>query len=868
MATQVAWPEALDSTVFGLRLVRPGSSDLRSDTSGKTLLVDRGETRYAGTFRVRPYSRLSDNEIADAVDYINERVSAGDTYTDMKIPRTSWATRGAVKGGSPSDITVASVGATTITLTQKSSTVAADPADGNLVEDPKQGALIRVNNRLARCENVSVAADGTVSFGLYPNLLTLVSAGDEIKAPDTVRARLEGIVLGTSTGASNLRGPWNLRWVEHVEDPLDGVTPRGVDRLIEIRDFRITLGQTFPLRLPPYWRAPGGGKLAYEHSQEGDSIALTLAGDTLNHKAVRTGETTITVLAREPVNGLYDEQIYVVVVEEPSTNRPPGIKRTIAPVSGAVGGHDFIDPLQHLADEDLDKLDFSGDSSNPAVATVRKVGGRIRVDYIGDGECTGFITGTDPSNRAVTLEFEILVAGILPGLPGGRGVDTGSATDRNGPYYGDSGVEGFERATFQASYNLRTSPAGQAINSIDFSDLDDYFGDFKNEAGVYTVQDITADGALTRPVVSGSSLNVRSLTTAGTARIRVTRTNQIRNKSISGEFNVVIAEAANPAPTVSATPVVPLTPSGAGRTARIRFDNFVNGQGSGFTATVKSNSKSAKVTTQFEAEDGTTRATGGSVTFPYIRFTRQSVGTDRDTADIVLTITQTALGQQSVDMTIRVLLPSSADSDVNISFSQPPAIVLKHNEAITYDRSDFITPASGMGLWSAVADPTVASAPNTGLDTTITYNASGRVHGHPQNDWGRNGLPAGRASGLRAADGQHHRYPDGHQPKGQLGRADCGRPGDGGRRDLRQPGLAQLRTGSGWRPGGLHRSGQQHDGRNLLAGGRRVLSRESASGRRRGRTDDDCPEPHRQPHKRTEAPCGACEGHCADSWAS
>ena len=577
MATQVAWPEALDSTVFGLRLVRPGSSDLRSDTSGKTLLVDRGETRYAGTFRVRPYSRLSDNEIADAVDYINERVSAGDTYTDMKIPRVSWASDGATVGTANADgkITVASVGADTLTLNQKASSASADTANGNLKATTIGiGSLVSVNNRLARCENVSVAADGTVSFGLYPNLLTLVSAGDEIKAPDTVRARLEGIVLGTSTGASNLRGPWNLRWVEHVEDPLDGVTPRGVDRLIEIRDFRITLGQTFPLRLPPYWRAPGGGKLSYEYSQEGDSVALTLAGDTLNHKAVRTGETTITVLAREPVNGLYDEQIYVVVVEEPSTNRPPGIKRTIAPVSGAVGGHDFIDPLQHLADEDLDKLDFSGDSSNPAVATVRKVGGRIRVDYIGDGECTGFITGTDPSNRAVTLEFEILVAGILPGLPGGRGVDTGSATDRNGPYYGDSGVEGFERATFQASYNLRTSPAGQAINSIDFSDLDDYFGDYRNEPGVYTVEDLTAGGVITNSRVIGKSLNVQSLTTAGTARIRVTRTNQIRNKSISGEFNVVIAAAANPAPTVGATPVVPLTPSGAGRTTRIRLEGL------------------------------------------------------------------------------------------------------------------------------------------------------------------------------------------------------------------------------------------------------------------------------------------------------
>ena len=721
MATALAWPADLDATLFGLRLVRPGAKTVRSDTGASSILIDRGGTIFGGQYRVRPYDYVRDHDIADLVDYLAERLTGDDVYVDMRIPRTSFSTRGAVRGGSAIPITVASVATETLTLTQKSATAAADSANGNLVEDPKQGSLIRVNNRLTRVENPTVSATGEVSFALFPNLLNLVEAGDTIHPPDQIRVRLDASQIETQLETSSggvIRGPWILDFREFVADPLDAVVARGVERLLEIQPIVGTVGQLLPLRLTPYAKSLSGGALSYEIEQEGNIVAPTLAGRTLNHRLVKAGTSIMTVVFRESVNGLKDEQSYLVVANEPANNTPPGVRRNIPPISGQVGGGDEIDPLGHIADQDLDQLEFTGSSSNPSVATVRYVGGKLRIAYLKEGECTGYLIGEDPSGRTVTIEFEILVAGILPGLPDGRGLDTGG--ENTGPYYGDSGVEGFVRATFEGSYAASTSTGGNTF-ILTFADLDDYFGDFKGEPGTYSVADLTTGGALTDPAISGKSMDVEILDRTGTATIRVTRTNAARNKSASGDFQVAISQTMNP-PRVALGPVIPLTPSGQGRSRTFRWRDLVNGQGSGVIAAVKTNPESSKVRVTVVDANGNADTDG-----EFFKVDRLTGASARDPSiTITYTATQTALGRLSTDGTFRVVMPSSADRDASITFAQPESVFLKAYEARSFDRTDLVTPSTGVGLWAEVADSSVALSTGSGYGLEgLTYNSQG-----------------------------------------------------------------------------------------------------------------------------------------------
>ena len=721
MATAIAWPAGLDATLFGLRLVRPGARQIRSDDTAHTLLVDRGGTIFGGQYRVRPYDYVRDHDLADLVDYLAERLTGDDVYVDMKIPRTSFVTDGATRGGSAIPITVKSVGTETLTLTQKDAAAAVDAVNGNLAASAKQGALIRVNNRLTRVENPTVSSTGEVSFRLFPNILNLIEVGDTIHPPDQIRVRLDTSQIETQLETSSggvIRGPWILDFREFVADPLDDVVARGVERLLEIQPIVGTVGQILPLRLVPYAKSLSGGALSYEIEQVGDIVAPTLAGRTLNHRLVKAGTSIMTVVFRESVNGLKDEQSYLVVANEPANNTPPGVRRNIPPISGQVGGRDEIDPLGHIADQDLDRLEFAGSSSNPAVATVRYVGGKLRIAYLMEGECTGYLIGTDPSGRTVTIEFEILVAGILPGLPDGRGVDTGG--ENTGPYYGDSGVEGFVRATFEGSYPGSTSTGGNTF-VLTFSDLDDYFGDFKGEPGTYTVADLTTGGALTDPVIDGKSLDVEVLSRTGTARIRVTRTNENRNKAASGEFEVAITESQNP-PTVGLGPVIPLTPSGTGRNRLWRWTDVANGMGSGIRAVIKTNPESSKVRATVTNENRVADVSGD-----YIYFERLTGATARDPSiTITFTVTQVALGQLSADGTVRVVMPSRADRDASISFDQPEPVLLKAYESRGFDRTDLVTPNTGVGLWAEVADKSVALSTGTGYGlANLNYQSQG-----------------------------------------------------------------------------------------------------------------------------------------------
>ncbi|WP_336076794.1 S-layer homology domain-containing protein [Paenibacillus sp. 203] len=139
-------------------------------------------------------------------------------------------------------------------------------------------------------------------------------------------------------------------------------------------------------------------------------------GSELKITPVNAGTVTITVTADDGNGGTVDTNFTLTVTPSPAANHAPVVQSTINDVSTEAGAVDTtIGLASTFADEDLDLLTYSADSSDPSVATVSVTGDQLRITPLAVGSATVTVTADDGKGGTVQTIFQV-TAGEKKGL--------------------------------------------------------------------------------------------------------------------------------------------------------------------------------------------------------------------------------------------------------------------------------------------------------------------------------------------------------------------------------------------------------------------------------------------------------------------
>ncbi|KYG93513.1 S-layer homology domain-containing protein [Paenibacillus polymyxa] len=149
-----------------------------------------------------------------------------------------------------------------------------------------------------------------------------------------------------------------------------------------------------------------------------DTGVATVAvnGSDLKITPVNAGTVTITVTADDGNGGTVDTNFTLTVTPPPAANHAPVVQSTINDVSTEAGAVDTtIGLASTFADEDLDLLTYSADSSDPRVATVSVTGDQLSITPLAVGSATVTVTADDGKGGTVQTIFQV-TAGEKKGL--------------------------------------------------------------------------------------------------------------------------------------------------------------------------------------------------------------------------------------------------------------------------------------------------------------------------------------------------------------------------------------------------------------------------------------------------------------------
>ncbi|KAF6616694.1 S-layer homology domain-containing protein [Paenibacillus sp. EKM101P] len=143
-----------------------------------------------------------------------------------------------------------------------------------------------------------------------------------------------------------------------------------------------------------------------------DTGVATVAvnGSDLKITPVNGGTTTITVTANDGNGGTVDTNFTLTVTLPPAVNHAPVVQSTINDISTEAGAMDTtIGLASTFADEDLDSLTYSADSSDPGVATVSVTGDQLIITPLAVGSATVTVTADDGKGGTVQTIFQVTV---------------------------------------------------------------------------------------------------------------------------------------------------------------------------------------------------------------------------------------------------------------------------------------------------------------------------------------------------------------------------------------------------------------------------------------------------------------------------
>ncbi|MGR6129666.1 Ig-like domain-containing protein [Paenibacillus sp. SER-28] len=157
--------------------------------------------------------------------------------------------------------------------------------------------------------------------------------------------------------------------------------------------------------------------LTYTATSTDTGVAtVAVNGSDLKITPVNAGTVTITVTADDGNGGTVDTNFTLTVTPPPAANHAPVVQSTINDVSTEAGAVDTtIGLASTFADEDLDLLTYSADSSDPSVATVSVTGDQLSITPLAVGSATVTVTADDGKGGTVQTIFQV-TAGEKKGL--------------------------------------------------------------------------------------------------------------------------------------------------------------------------------------------------------------------------------------------------------------------------------------------------------------------------------------------------------------------------------------------------------------------------------------------------------------------
>lgn len=236
----------------------------------------------------------------------------------------------------------------------------------------------------------------------------------------TVRAASRGTATVTVTATDP--GGLSARQTFTVTVPNRGPAAVGA-----IDGRQLEAGDTVTLGVAARFSDPEGDPLTFAAvSSDTSVVGAEATGDSLRLVARAKGTATVTVTAADPA-GEAAEQSFTVTVP----NRPPFVTDTIPGDTILLGDTVDLDLTAHFSDPDGDELDFSAESSEPAVATARTAGATLVVVPLAPGRTTVTVTATDPEGLTVAQEFDVSAmypnrAPVAEGMIANRVIHVGS----------------------------------------------------------------------------------------------------------------------------------------------------------------------------------------------------------------------------------------------------------------------------------------------------------------------------------------------------------------------------------------------------------------------------------------------------------
>ncbi|MEB4784294.1 S-layer homology domain-containing protein [Paenibacillus jamilae] len=151
--------------------------------------------------------------------------------------------------------------------------------------------------------------------------------------------------------------------------------------------------------------------LTYTATSTDTGVAtVAVNGSDLKITPVNAGTATITVTANDGNGGTVDTNFTLTVTPPPAVNHAPVVQSTINDISTEAGAMDTtIGLASTFADEDLDSLTYSADSSDPGVATVSVTGDQLIITPLAVGSATVTVTADDGKGGTVQTIFQVTV---------------------------------------------------------------------------------------------------------------------------------------------------------------------------------------------------------------------------------------------------------------------------------------------------------------------------------------------------------------------------------------------------------------------------------------------------------------------------
>ncbi|WP_328802544.1 S-layer homology domain-containing protein [Paenibacillus sp. LX16] len=149
--------------------------------------------------------------------------------------------------------------------------------------------------------------------------------------------------------------------------------------------------------------------LTYTATSTDTGVAtVAVNGSDLKITPVNAGTVTITVTADDGKGGTVDTNFTLTVTPPPAVNHAPVVQSTINDVSTEAGAVDTtIGLASTFADEDLDLLTYSADSSDPSVTTVSVTGDQLSITPLAVGSATVTVTADDGKGGTVQTIFQV-----------------------------------------------------------------------------------------------------------------------------------------------------------------------------------------------------------------------------------------------------------------------------------------------------------------------------------------------------------------------------------------------------------------------------------------------------------------------------